>query len=63
MNENLTEDDIQWLAKVIAMMPALAIPADTLARLQAHQLVAETNGRLQATDRGVIAVVTWNPEK
>jgi len=59
MKENITEEDIQWLAKIIAMIPALGIPADALARLHAHGLVAETLGRLEATDKGVHTIINW----
>lgn len=59
MKEKLTEEDIQWLAKIIARMPALAIPADTIARLQAEELVAERPDGWEATDKGVVAVVNW----
>lgn len=59
MKERLTEEDIQWLAKIIAMIPALGIPADTLAKLHANELITETHGRLEATDKGVDTVVNW----
>ncbi len=59
MKEQLTEVDIQWLAKIIAMIPALSIPSDTTARLQAQELINEIHGRWQATDKGILAVINW----
>ncbi len=59
MKEQLTEEDIQWLAQIIAMIPALAIPPEALAKLQAHELIAQAPGRWEATDKGVDTVVNW----
>lgn len=59
VKEQITEEDVQWLAKTIAMIPALAIPSDTLARLHAHELVTETPGGLNATDKGILTVINW----
>lgn len=57
MKEKLTEEDLQWLAKIIAMIPALAIPSDTVARLHANELIAEMPGGWQATGKGILAVI------
>ena len=59
MEKQFTEEDIQWLAKVIAMIPALPIPSDTITRLQAQEFINEIHGRWQATDKGILAVINW----
>jgi len=59
MNEKLTEEDIQWLAQIIAMIPVPSIPSDTVSKLQAHELITDSRGRWQATDKGVDTVVNW----
>ena len=59
MKEQLTEQDINWLAQIIAMIPVQAMPPETLAKLQAHELIAQTNGKWVATDKGVDTVVNW----
>lgn len=59
MKEHITEEDIQWLAQIIARIPALAIPSDTTARLNAHELIAETPGGWDATMKGILTVVNW----
>ena len=59
MKEQLIEEDIQWLAKIIAMIPAQTMPSDTAAKLHALELVVETPIGLQATDKGVNTVINW----
>lgn len=60
MKEQLTEDDIQCLAKIIAMIPTATTPPETLEKLQALELIAERPGGWQATGKGINTVVNWN---
>jgi len=63
MNELLTEGDIQWLAKILAMIPALSIPPDSLERLQTQALIEQTPIGWQATEKGVLTIISWkSPE-
>jgi len=59
MNEKLTEEDIQWLAQIIARIPVPTMTSDTAAKLQAHELISNSHGRWEATDKGVDTVVNW----
>jgi hypothetical protein len=63
VKETLTEEDIQWLAKIIAMIPVLTMPPDIAAKLLAHELISKANGRWEITDKGVDTIVNWkSPE-
>ena len=59
MNEHLTEDDMQWLAKLIARIPDLAVPEDSIARLRDHALIDEISGGWNATTKGILTLVNW----
>lgn len=59
MKNNLTEEDIQCLAKIIAMIPGLPMPADSLARLQTYELIEAVPAGWMATEKGVNTIVNW----
>ena len=59
MTERLTEDDIQCLATIIAMIPTTTTSTETLAKLQALELITERPGGWQATAKGIDTVVNW----
>lgn len=60
MKEKLTEVDIQWLAKIIAMIPGLDIPADTIKKLETQLLITQTPIGWQATETGILSIICWD---
>ena len=62
MKEQLIEADIQCLALILAVIPGIPMSPESLAKLQAHELIVETPDGWRATDKGATTVATWGSE-
>ena len=62
LEQVLTEEDISWLAKILAMIPGLPIPEETIQKLHQQELIAPRGeDGWEATEKGIITITTWQP--